>query len=85
MIFFDLCASYPSWRDSLSAWAMDDGKETHQQEGKDDAAHEEPLSSLEWNEEAALGDFALCKDFVCPFVGGQHGNGGEDIEDVDQE
>lgn len=59
----------------------------HQQEGEDDTAHEEPFADGEGNENAAvvLGGRTTVEDLVRPGVGGQHGDGGEDVGHVDKE
>lgn len=57
---------------------------TDEEEGEDDAPHEEPATNLEVDDEAVILWTAL-EDTVCPILGGQHGDGGEDIRNINKE
>ena len=60
---------------------------THQEEGEADTPKEEPLANREWNGNTAIVRVlgTAVEDSVGPGRGGQHGNRGEDIGNVDQE
>ena len=58
---------------------------SYQEEREDDTANEEPFPRVKRNEKAAICSFAFSKNLIRPLLGRQHGNGGEDIGDVDQE
>lgn len=66
---------------------MDDTgvRETNQEEGKDNAADEQPLADLEWDGNAAVELGAVVEDLIGPRFCGQHGHCGEDIGYVDEE
>lgn len=58
---------------------------TDQQKGENDASYKEPTTNIERDEEAAIDVLAVCEDLIRPALGRQHGSGGEDIGDIDQE
>ena len=58
---------------------------TYQKETKDDTPDEQPPSDVEGDRYAVLGLRAVIEDLVGPLFGGQHSDGGENIQDVDKE
>lgn len=56
----------------------------HQKEGEYDAPYKEPLSSVKRNGNTAY-VLATVENFIGPTGRGQHGDGGKDIRDVDEE
>lgn len=57
---------------------------TYQEETEDDAPDEQPPPDIEGNRHAVLGLSAVVKDLIGPLFGGQHGDGRENIQDVDK-
>ena len=57
----------------------------YQKETKDDASDKQPPPDVEGDSNAVLGLRAVVEDLVRPLLGGQHGDGSEDIQDVDKE
>ena len=68
-------------------WKQWERKYTHQQKGEDNTSHEEPLACVEGNSDTAIDVLVrtIVEDFVGPGRGRQHGDGGEDIGDIDEE
>lgn len=64
---------------------MQSAATTYQKERKDNAAHKKPLSNVERDGNAAVEIATVVEDLIGPTTGSQHGNGGEDIGDVDKE
>ena len=62
--------------------ATDSG--AHQKETKDDASNEQPPSDFKGNRYAVLRLWTVVEDLVRPLFGGQHGDGRENIQDVDK-
>ena len=57
---------------------------THQQEGEDDASDKQPLADLERDGKAPVDVRAIVEHLLMPTCGGQHGDRGENIRDVDE-
>ena len=57
----------------------------YQEETKDDTSDEQPSSNIKGDCHTVLGLGTVVKDLVRPLFGGQHGDGGEDVQDVDKE
>jgi len=58
---------------------------TYQEETEYDASDKQPPPDVEGNRNAVLGLRAVVEDLVRPLLGGQHGDGRENIQDVDEE
>ena len=57
----------------------------YQEETKDDTPDEQPPPNIEGDRHAVLGGWTIVENLVGPLLGGQHGDGSEDIQDVDKE
>ena len=58
---------------------------TYQKETKDDASDKQPPPDVERDGNAVIGLWAVVENLVRPLLGGQHGDGRENIQDVDKE
>jgi hypothetical protein len=57
----------------------------YQKETEDDASDEQPPPDVEGDCYAVLGLGTVVEDLVRPLLGGQHGDGRENIQDIDKE
>jgi hypothetical protein len=56
-----------------------------QKETKDNAPDEQPLPNFKRDRNTVSGLWTVVEDLVGPFLGGQHSDGRENIQDVDKE
>jgi hypothetical protein len=57
----------------------------YQKETKDDTSDEQPPADVEGDRYAVLCLGTVVEDLVRPLLGGQHGDGRENIQDIDKE
>ena len=84
-IFFDLWASYASLEGLIGGRNATVNFGTYQKEAEDNTSDKQPPPNIEGDCHAVLGRWAVVEDLVRPLLGGQHGDGRKDIQDVDKE
>ena len=84
-IFFDLWASYASWKGFIGGRDLATNFATYQKEAKDNTSDEQPPPNVKGHCHTVLGLGAVVEDLVRPLLGGQHGDSRKDIQDVDKE